>query len=98
MLNKIHRKDFLKTALLANAALFTGPLQAFTGFVQSDSPVSNENVTYYKKADAPYELLRKGFNKRIEKYPLLIALCQNTAGVAEAMKYAEKNNLPVSIK
>ena len=98
MHKKIHRKDFLRTALLANAALITRPLQAFTGFVKTNSPLSNDNVTYYKKTDAPFELLRKGFNKRIEKYPLLIALCQNTEGVAEAMKYAIKNNLPVAIK
>lgn len=98
MPGKIHRKDFLRTALLANAALITRPLQAFKGFVIPDSPSSTDNVTYYRKSDAPYELLRKGFNKRIEKFPLLIALCRNTAGVAEAMKYAIQNNLPVAVK
>ncbi len=59
---------------------------------------SNENVTYYKRGDEAYEKLRHGFNKRIDKYPLIIALCTNTAGVAEAIKYAIQNNLPVAIK
>lgn len=98
MLKKIHRKGFLKTALLANVALLTKPLHAFAGFVQPDSPLSNDNVTYYKKEAEEYETLRKGFNKRIEKFPLIIALCKNTAGVAEAMSYAIENKLPVAVK
>lgn len=42
--------------------------------------------------------MRQGHNKRINKYPKSIALCENEAGVQEALKYARDNNLPVAIK
>src|SRR5437868_606017 len=58
----------------------------------------NGNVEYYKKGDAKYEELRKGFNKRINKFPLIIAACTNTSGVAEAIRYAIQNKLPVAVK
>jgi FAD binding domain/Berberine and berberine like len=54
--------------------------------------------TLYKPGDAEYERLRKGFNKRINKYPSAIIACSNTAEVAAAMRYAIINELPVSIK
>ncbi len=97
---KYYRKDFLKLALLANLGLYS---RRFNFLMEKKTkgagqPPTNENVQYYKKGDAQYEVLRKGFNKRIEKYPLIIALCKNTEDVAEAVKYAIQNNLPVAIK
>jgi len=92
MEKKIHRKDFLKMAMLANAALYLNPLSAFSNIGQSN------NVTYYKSGDVQYEKLRQGFNKRIDKLPAIIALCKNTQGVAEAIKYAIENKLPVAVK
>ncbi len=59
---------------------------------------NNNEVLYYKPGDVPYEKLRKGFNKRIDNHPAIIALCNSTAGVAAAVRYAAKNNLPVAIK
>ncbi len=95
----MERKHFLKLALLANAAIATKPLAAMLkNFIIADFPLSNSDVTYYKKADAQYDLLRKGFNKRIEKFPQLIAACTSTEGVAQAVKYAIANKLPVAIK
>ena len=93
---KYQRKEFLKLALLTNLGLYAGPLN----FLASPgTPIKpGDNVSYYKKGDAEYELLRKGFNKRIEEFPLIIALCKNTTGVSEAVKYAVQNNLPVAIK
>ncbi len=99
MQNQIKRKVFLKLALLTNLGLIVKPLEALsTRFEKYANPVSNDNVTYFKKGDADYELLRKGFNKRIDKYPLIIALCKNTTGVTEAIKYARQNKIPVAIK
>ena len=76
------------------------PFNFFTINKEEDhpEPVSNENVVYYKKGDPEYEILRKGFNRRIEKYPLIISLCKNTNGVAEAIKYAAQNKLPIAVK
>lgn len=99
MQNKFKRKDFLKLALLTNLALMAKPLEVFSEkFADLNFPSSNDNVRYFKKGDADYNLLRKGFNKRIDKFPLIIALCKNTAGVTEAVKYAKQNGLPVAIK
>ena len=52
----------------------------------------------YKKGDEEYETLRKGFNKRINKYPAAIALCKNAEEVAQAVIYGIENKLPISIK
>jgi hypothetical protein len=94
-----NRKQFLKTALVLNAAILAKPLFGLTkGFMVADFPVSTTDVTYYKKADAQYDVLRKGFNKRIDKYPQLIAACTSTEGVAQAVKYAIANKLPIAIK
>jgi FAD/FMN-containing dehydrogenase len=97
MQKKYQRKEFLKLAMLANMGLMSRPLHGLAAPVASHA-LSNSNVQYFKKGDADYELLRKGFNKRINKYPAIIALCKNTAGVSEAVKYAAQQNLPVAIK
>lgn len=92
MKEKVQRKDFLKLAALLPFALATKPLHAFV------TGETDDNVVYFRKGSAEYEQLRQGFNKRINKFPAVIALCKNTQGVAEAVKYAAKNNLPVAIK
>ena len=59
MQKKIERKEFLKLAMLSNFALIAKPLESFSESFQKYSiPVSNENVTYFKKGDADYETLR----------------------------------------
>jgi len=59
---------------------------------------ASKDVSYYKKGDIRYDELRKGFNKRFEKYPKIIAYCTSTEGVCKAVKYAAKNKLPIAIK
>ncbi|MEP6674597.1 MAG: FAD-dependent oxidoreductase [Ferruginibacter sp.] len=100
MAKKIHRKDFLKLAVLANLSLYAKPFEFLVKEKQTadKNPASLSNVTYYKKGDVEYEKLRQGFNKRIDKYPAVIALCQNSSGVAEAINYAIANHLPVAVK
>jgi FAD/FMN-containing dehydrogenase len=95
----MQRKQFLKLALLSNLSLLLKSNKIFAFNVpEHTEPLTNDNVTYYKKGDAEYETLRQGFNKRINKSPLVIALCKNTEGVSEAILYAKQNNLPVAIK
>jgi len=95
----MQRKHFLKLAMLTNLGLVLELPKIFSRhFLKRPVPASSDNVSYYKRGDAEYEKLRKGFNKRIEKFPLIIALCKNSTGVAEAMQYARQNNLPVAIK
>lgn len=95
MSNNIDRKKFLQLSLLAPLSLAARPFQ----FLNRDALLqNNENVVYYKAGSAEYETLRKGFNKRIDKKPAVIAVCKNTNGVAEAVSYAAQNNLPVAVK
>lgn len=64
----------------------------------NDVQFEASDVQYFKQGDPEYDILRKGFNKRINKFPLVIALCKNTAGVAAAINYALQNKLPVTVK
>jgi len=97
MSQPIDRKKFLQLSVLAPLSLAAKPLQ-FLENEQYGRLKNNENVIYYKAGDAEYESLRKGFNKRIDKKPAIIALCKNTNGVAEAVNYAASNNLPIAVK
>ena len=90
------RKTFIKQLSVAGIALFLQRINTFGTYKLSDS--STENITYFEKGNDTYETLRKGFNKRINKYPKVIALCKNTQGVVEAMQYAKINKLPLAIK
>jgi hypothetical protein len=51
-----------------------------------------------RNGDLKYETLRKGYNTRINKYPLVIVLCKTTQDVADAILYARKNKLPIAVK
>ncbi|MEP7254255.1 MAG: FAD-binding oxidoreductase [Ferruginibacter sp.] len=92
MVKNMQRKDFLKIALLAPLGIYEKRISKYYQVEQTT------NVDYFRKSEQQYENLRKGFNKRIDKFPQVIALCKNTAGVAEAVLYANANRLPVAIK
>jgi len=99
MPQKIDRKKFLKIALLTPMSIAAGRLQKLAHLECIAAPPTKEsNVMYYKAGDAAYEILRKGFNKRIDKFPAVIALCKSTNAVSEAISFAAKNNLPVAVK
>jgi len=95
MPEKINRKDFISLSFLASLSLYG---KSFHLFDKAFFYPPETNVIYYKKGDTQYELLRKGFNKRIDKYPEVIALCKNSNGIAEAINYAKQNFLPVTVK
>jgi len=100
MSSTIHRKKFLQLSLLAPLSLMAKPFNLLKTSNRSDlryRPGDN-NVVFIKPGDAEYEILRKGFNKRIDKKPAIIALCKNTLGVAEAVQYAAKNNWAIAVK
>ena len=50
------------------------------------------------KGVAGYDELRKGFNKRIDKYPKYIALCSSTADVVAAINSARNESLAIAVK
>ncbi len=95
----MNRKDFLQKTCFATLTLLMQKVEALnTKTPYSYLENSNENVVYYAKGDVSFETLRKGFNKRINKFPQYIALCQNTKGVTEAIIFATKNKLKVTVK
>ena len=63
-----------------------------------EEAVTSNNVVYLTKDDERYEELRPGFNLNVPKHPAVIALCMNTQGVAEAVKYANEKGLKVAVK
>jgi hypothetical protein len=105
MRNIYSRKEFLKLMSAAGASFFI-PTADSSESDPTISPVTDKLVTkkisasveLIRKGDPHYEELRKGFNKRIDKYPLVIAMCTSTYDVVEAIQYAQKNKLPIAIK
>ncbi len=59
---------------------------------------NQEDVMYFRKGTEAYEKSRKGFNKRIDKYPSIIANCRTEKGVVDAVLRAQKEGLPVAVK
>jgi hypothetical protein len=107
------RKDFLKLSSAAAAGLLIagcGTEQESgedkksaqdTAVPAVQKPAENVkqlSVELISKEDSRYETLRKGFNKRIDQFPLVIALCRSTQDVAEAITYARQHNLAVAVK
>lgn len=111
---KIRRDEFVRLSLLGAAALYiegckpgskkaSSPEASLADTSVPPSPVPEvkntpPSFTLYKKGDAAYETLRKGFNKRIDNYPAAIALCTSEKEVCEAVQYARAQHLPVAVK
>lgn len=86
------RKEFLRLAGLAPMSFLMDAPSFLYDLVQ------NPVVLFFIKGTEAYEQLRKGFNKRIDKYPAVIAKCFTEKGVIEAVKKAKKEGLSVAIK
>ncbi|MBL7727572.1 MAG: hypothetical protein JNM68_07805, partial [Dinghuibacter sp.] len=91
-MKKITRKDFVRLSALAGLGLLLEPYTAAGNQLYTNG---SDNVIYIKKGEQDYDSLRRGYNLRINKYPAIIALCLNTTGVSEAIKYAKANKWPV---
>jgi hypothetical protein len=106
MSKKISRKHFIKysaivgtSMLLANCGVSentneTKNLSTDTVLKKITTPIQKPSFDLVTKENSRYNGLRKG----IDKYPAAIALCTNTKDVAEAISYANKNNLEIAIK
>lgn len=51
-----------------------------------------------QQGDTQYEELRKVWNGAIDKHPLAIIVCESEQDVVAAVKFANKNNLSISIR
>lgn len=107
------RKKFLQISLLAGTGLWlvgcnpsaptvktpqtnlSPPPDTLSQAVAVDQPTT---LVLIKQDDPRYNSLRNGFNKRIDQHPAVIALCTTTQEVAEAIVYANKQQLPVAVK
>ncbi len=58
----------------------------------------SKNVFYYTLNDQEYQKYKQPFNKRIQAFPKLIAVCNNETGVQEAIHYARYYKLPIAVK
>ncbi|GAA3521886.1 FAD-binding oxidoreductase [Aquimarina addita] len=63
-----------------------------------EEAVTVNDVVYFRKTDKEYDELRQSFNLNVQKFPLIIALCKNTVGVAAAIKLANAEGLKVAVK
>jgi hypothetical protein len=60
--------------------------------------LASNDVVFIDVNNPKYDSLKQGFNKGITLSPALIALCKNTEGVAQAIKYANIKKLKVTVK
>jgi hypothetical protein len=106
---KVTRKDFLiiggigATGLLLDACGLSEnedkskkPLKPAK--IQPRPAIKQPEFDKVLENDPRYNGLRKGFNKSVEKFPKVIALCTNTNEVAEAVKYAISEKLKIAVK
>ncbi len=63
-----------------------------------EQKIEENNVIFLSQIDEDYESSRIGFNLDVLKYPAIIALCKNKAGVIEAVKYANEHQLKIAVK
>jgi hypothetical protein len=104
------RKEFIKASTAAGALFFLASCglnedkeNKIAELTDTSKKLNPKNSSAVKldlvdKNDERYEVLRKGFNKRIDKFPLVIALCSTTEEVAEAIRYANEKKLAIAIK
>jgi FAD/FMN-containing dehydrogenase len=57
--------------------------------------ISGEALT---PVDAAYDAVRQVHNGMIDKRPAVIVRCQNTADIADAVKFAREHDLEISVR
>ena len=103
------RRDFVKLLAVAGLSLYLPSCKSDKknnskkkkpkdSVSQIEESIKSTNVTYLKKADEQFNELNQGFNLAVGKTPALIALCVNTEGISEAIKFARKEGLKVAVK
>jgi len=83
------RRSFLKSAGCALAAA------AHPQWVRG---VERPGVVYLHPADDAYAAHSNGFNQRIVKRPAVLAMCSSEAGVCDAVREAQRLDLPLAIR
>ncbi|HNF72144.1 MAG TPA: FAD-binding oxidoreductase [Chitinophagaceae bacterium] len=89
----MNRASFLRNSVWMGSALFFNPAALWAW-----PEYSNRHVRYYSPLAESYNDLRAGFNSRINKHPVCIAVCHDVQGVQQAIKLAAYFHLAVSVK
>jgi FAD/FMN-containing dehydrogenase len=109
MQREYYRREFIQLFGLAGAGLLIGSCNSATekqeGKVANEKVIDeaveklvSDDVVFVFKGDENYEVLKSGFNKRINKNPLIIAVCRNAKGVQQSVAYARKHQLEIAVK
>lgn len=108
MKTNITKREFIKTIAIGSASLLF--IQCFKEkkppiSINSKSENSNNiieitdnDVIILLRDNNKYEQFRQGYNKRINKFPKVIAVCKTEKGVQFAVNYAKENNLKIAVK
>ena len=59
---------------------------------------TDKDVQFLSRNDEKFDALRKGFNKRFDNLPKIVALCFTTLGVQAAVQKAKEEKLKISVK
>ncbi|MEM7017871.1 MAG: FAD-dependent oxidoreductase [Pseudomonadota bacterium] len=87
----------LKRRTLLKAA-GQGTLLSALPTLYAQTEQAETDVQFLKRDDDAFDRHQKLFNKRIERYPKIIAVCETELGVQQTVQYAHEHHLPISIK
>ena len=107
-LNSLSRRELLLgSAALGGAALMGSSSRLLAADEATAAAAAEQPLDGLRKmlrgqlilpADASYDEARKVWNGMIDKRPMAIARCTGVADVIDVVRYARKNNLPVSVR
>jgi FAD/FMN-containing dehydrogenase len=101
------KRDFIKTMAIGSAGLLflqcfkekklPEPIENKKG-LGNNFEISDNDVLILLRDNAKYEQFRLGYNKRINKFPKIIAVCKTEKGVQYAVNLAKEQGLKIAIK
>ncbi len=89
--NNYTKREFLKLLGTSSLGIFFMSFYSFDDFLDDD-------FLLLTKDDDKYELYRKSFNKRINKFPKYIAVCKTNDAVKKAILFANDKQLKIAIR
>ena len=89
--NNYTKREFLKLLGTGSLGIFFMSFYSFEDFL-------DDELILLTKDDEKYELYRKSFNKRINKFPKYIAVCKSNEAVKKAILFANDKKLKIAIR
>ena len=89
--NNYTKREFLKLLGTGSLGIFFMSFYSFDEFL-------DDELILLTKDDEKYELYRKSFNKRINKFPKYIAVCKSNEAVKKAVLFANDKKLKIAIR